>query len=65
MVVSLKKDSNSLCKIAFDAQIGKFGEKVDTLVSSSQTGKSISFPATIPKVFTIGAAICIGLVISC
>lgn len=34
----------SLCKISFDAVTGSFGERVDTLISSSVTGKSVSFP---------------------
>jgi hypothetical protein len=34
----------SLCKIAFDPATGVFGDKIDTLISAVQTGKSISFP---------------------
>jgi hypothetical protein len=34
----------SLCKIAFDPATGTFGDKIDTLISAAQTGKSISFP---------------------
>lgn len=34
----------SLCEIPFDATSGTFGDVVDTLVSSYQTGKSVSFP---------------------
>jgi len=34
----------SLCKISFDPSDGTFGTKIDTLVSSYSTGKSISFP---------------------
>lgn len=34
----------SLCKISFDPGTGKFGDRVDTLISSTQTGKSVSFP---------------------
>jgi hypothetical protein len=34
----------SLCKISFDASSGTFGDRVDTLVSSCKTGKSVSFP---------------------
>jgi len=34
----------SLCKISFDAPSGTFGDRVDTLVSSYVTGKSVSFP---------------------
>jgi hypothetical protein len=39
-----KKIKYSLCKIAFNPEKGTFGDKVDTLISASQTGKSISFP---------------------
>jgi hypothetical protein len=39
-----KKIKYSLCKIAFNPATGEFGNKVDTLVSSARTGKSISFP---------------------
>jgi Tol biopolymer transport system component len=39
-----KKIKYSLCKIEFNAQKGTFGSKVDTLISSFKTGKSISFP---------------------
>jgi len=34
----------SLCKIHFDASSGTFGDRVDTLVSSNLSGKSVSFP---------------------
>jgi hypothetical protein len=34
----------SLCSISFDPASGTFGNKVDTLISSYKTGKSISFP---------------------
>jgi Tol biopolymer transport system component len=47
----------SLCRIDFDASSGSFGERIDTLVSSFQTGKSVSFPRISPDgknlVFTI------------
>lgn len=39
-----KKVKYSLCSISFDAQTGRLGEKVDTLVSASRIGKSVSFP---------------------
>ena len=39
-----KKIKYSLCKIAFNPKTGEFGNKVDTLVSSTKTGKSVSFP---------------------
>jgi len=34
----------SLCTIPFDEETGKFGSRVDTLISSFSTGKSVSFP---------------------
>ena len=39
-----KKIKYSLCKIAFHPENGTFGDKVDTLISASKTGKSVSFP---------------------
>jgi len=38
----------SLCKIDFNASSGSFGNKIDTLVSSFRTGKSVSFPRISP-----------------
>lgn len=38
----------SLCKIAFDASSGTFGDRIDTLVSSALTGRSVSFPRISP-----------------
>jgi len=47
----------SLCTIDFDASSGTFGSKIDTLVSSFLTGKSVSFPRMSPDgknlVFTL------------
>jgi hypothetical protein len=47
----------SLCSIDFDASSGTFGSKIDTLVSSFRTGKSVSFPRISPDgknlVFTL------------
>ncbi|MDF9831429.1 hypothetical protein [Parabacteroides sp. PF5-6] len=34
----------NLCRIAFDAETGRFGEQVDTLVCAAAMGKSVSFP---------------------
>lgn len=34
----------SVCKIAFDATKGTFGEKIDTLLSANELGKSVSLP---------------------
>ena len=47
----------SLCKIDFEASSGSFGDRIDTLVSSFKTGKSVSFPRISPDgrimVFTL------------
>jgi hypothetical protein len=47
----------SLCRIDFDASSCSFGDKIDTLVSSFQTGESVSFPRISPDgktlVFTL------------
>lgn len=34
----------SLCSIPFDAETGKYGEKVDTLISVKDSGKSVTYP---------------------
>jgi len=34
----------SLCKIKFDPNNGNFGTSIDTIISTNETGKSISFP---------------------
>ncbi|MDR2148498.1 MAG: hypothetical protein LBE91_18805 [Tannerella sp.] len=39
-----KNTKYSLCKIAFDPATGTFGDRIDTLISAAQTGKSITFP---------------------
>lgn len=39
-----KEIKYSLCSISFNAKDGTFGNKVDTVISVRQTGKSISFP---------------------
>lgn len=39
-----KKVKYSLCSIHFDAQSGKYGTKVDTLINSRILNKSITFP---------------------
>ena len=38
------KERYSLCRVSFDAQTGKLGEKVDTLISAEKTGKSVTWP---------------------
>jgi dipeptidyl aminopeptidase/acylaminoacyl peptidase len=47
----------SLCRIDFNASSGSFGNKIDTMVSSFKTGKSVSFPRISPEgktlVFTL------------
>jgi len=34
----------SLCKISFDAANGSYGEKIDTIIDASVTGKSYTYP---------------------
>ena len=38
------KEKYSLCRVAFDAETGKLGTHVDTLINTRLTGKSISWP---------------------
>ena len=38
------KEKYSLCRVAFDGNTGKIGEKVDTLVNAAVTGKSVTWP---------------------
>ena len=38
------KEKYSLCRVSFDAETGHIGTKVDTLVNTAQTGKSVSWP---------------------
>ena len=38
------KEKYSLCRVAFDAETGKLGTQVDTLINTRLTGKSISWP---------------------
>ena len=37
------KEQYSLCRVSFDAQTGRMGEKADTLISAEETGKSVSW----------------------
>ena len=39
-----KEERYSLCRISFDAASRRYGEKVDTLISSELTGKSVTWP---------------------
>lgn len=43
-----KEVKYSLCRIDFDPSTCRFGNRVDTLVSASRTGKSVSFPRVSP-----------------
>ena len=43
----------SLCSIDFDPATGRFGETIDTLVSSDRTGRSVSFPRISPDGTTL------------
>ena len=38
------KEKYSLCRVSFDENTGHIGTKVDTLVNTTQTGKSVSWP---------------------
>ena len=38
------KEKYSLCRVSFDEETGRIGTKVDTLVNTAQTGKSVSWP---------------------
>ena len=38
------KERYSLCRVSFDAETGRVGQSVDTLISAYQTGKSVSWP---------------------
>ena len=38
------KEKFSLCRVAFDVQTGRFGTAVDTLISTTKTGKSVTWP---------------------
>ena len=38
------KEKYSLCRVAFDANTGRFGEHVDTLIHTATTGKSVTWP---------------------
>ena len=38
------KERYSLCRVSFDTTTGQLGQQVDTLIQSSETGKSVSWP---------------------
>jgi hypothetical protein len=38
------KEKYSLCRVGFDAQTGRIGQQVDTLISADLTGKSVTWP---------------------
>ena len=38
------KEKYSLCRVSFDAQTGRIGQTVDTLVNAAITGKSVTWP---------------------
>lgn len=38
------KERYSLCRVAFDEATGRFGNRVDTLISAYATGRSVSWP---------------------
>ena len=42
--VDYDKEKYSLCRVAFDAEKGRLGQQVDTLVNTAATGKSVTWP---------------------
>ena len=38
------KERYSLCRVSFDAETGRIGSKVDTLISANAIGKSVTWP---------------------
>lgn len=41
---SFDKEMYSLCRVAFDAKTGRLGQQVDTLINTTTTGKSVTWP---------------------
>ena len=39
-----KEEKYNLCRVAFDAHTGRFGERVDTLFNAVELGKSVTWP---------------------
>lgn len=48
MPMEYKQLKYALCRVAFDASTGKFGERVDTLYNPDVKGGSVSFPRVSP-----------------
>lgn len=48
MPQNFDKIKYSLCRIAFDANTGEFGNVVDTLINAEETNKSVAFPRISP-----------------
>ena len=42
--LDFEKEKYSLCRVAFDAETGQLGQQVDTLINSTTTGKSVTWP---------------------
>ncbi len=42
--VDYDKERYSLCRVSFDVSTGKLGNKVDTLINTASTGKSVTWP---------------------
>ena len=38
------KEKYSLCRVSFDAETGRLGQQVDTLINTATTGKSVTWP---------------------
>ncbi len=48
MPMDYKKLRYSLCRVGFDEQTGRFGERIDTIYNAERTGGSVSFPRLSP-----------------
>ena len=42
--IDYDKEKYSLCRVAFDAETGRLGQQVDTLINTTTTGKSVTWP---------------------
>ena len=42
--IDFDKEKYSLCRVAFDAETGRLGQQVDTLINTATTGKSVTWP---------------------
>ena len=42
--INFDKEKYSLCRVTFDAETGRLGQQVDTLINTAVTGKSVTWP---------------------